>query len=214
LLESKLGYEDAENEKRYKEEAVHKIICPMTVDSTDITIDNHNLWVLDDRLAYYQYFASDKQIKQFVKSSDSKKEPDIILFNGCTLFERKNQNQPVVIIEFKRPARTDYTDKENPIQQIYDYIDDLRDKKVATPAGRLITEINDKTPFFCYVVCDNTPNLQNILKRERMDKELPGGRGWYGENPSYNAYFEILEYKTLLDDARIRNEAFFKELGI
>ena len=214
LLESKLGYEDTENEKRYKEEAVHKIICPMTVDSTDITIDNHNLWVLDDRLAYYQYFASDKQIKQFVKSSDSKKEPDIVLFNGCTLFERKNQNQPVVIIEFKRPARTDYTGKENPIQQIYDYIDDLRDKKVATPAGRLITEISDKTPFFCYVVCDNTPNLQNILKRERMNKELPGGRGWYGENSSYNAYFEILEYKTLLDDARIRNEAFFKELGI
>ena len=214
LLESKLGYEDAENEKRYKEEAVHQIICPMTVESTDITIDNHNLWVLDDRLAYYQYFASDKQIKQFVRSSDSKKEPDIILFNGCTLFERKNQNQPVVIIEFKRPARKDYTDEENPIKQIYDYIDDLKNKNVQTPTGRLITEINDKTPFFCYIVCDNTPNLQKILKRERMDKELPGGRGWYGENPSYNAYFEILEYKTIIDDARLRNEAFFKELGI
>lgn len=214
LLEAKLGYEDAENETRYKEEAVHQIICPMTVDSTDIMIENHNLWILDDRLAYYQYFASDKQIKQFVKSSDSKKEPDIVLFNGCTLFERKNQNQPVVIIEFKRPARKDYTDKENPIKQIYDYIDDLRDKKVSTPSGRLITEINDKTPFFCYVVCDNTPNLQNILRRERMDKELPGGRGWYGENPSYNAYFEIVEYSTILEDARLRNEAFFKELGI
>ncbi len=214
LLESKLGYEDTENGIRYKEEAVHQIICPMTVDSTDITIENHNLWILDDRLAYYQYFASDKQIKQFVKSSDSKKEPDIVLFNGCTLFERKNQNQPVVIIEFKRPARNDYTDNENPIKQIYDYIDDLRDKKVTAPSGRLITEINDKTPFFCYVVCDNTPNLQNILRRERMDKELPGGRGWYGENPSYNAYFEILEYKTIIDDARLRNEAFFKELGI
>lgn len=214
LLESKLGYEDPESEMRYKEEAVHQIICPMTVDNTDITIENHNLWILDDRLAYYQYFASDKQIKQFVKSSNSKKEPDIVLFNGCTLFERKNQNQPVVIVEFKRPARKDYTDNENPIKQIYDYIDDLKDKKVSTPAGRLITEINDKTPFFCYVVCDNTLNLQNILKRERMDKELPGGRGWYGENPSYNAYFEIVEYKTILEDARLRNEAFFKELGI
>lgn len=214
LLESKLEYEDLENETRYKEEAVHQIICPMTIDSTDISIDNHNLWILDDRLAYYQYFASDKQIKQFVKSSNSKKEPDIVLFNGCTLFERKNQNQPVVIIEFKRPARKDYSDNENPIKQIYDYIDDLRNKKVQTPKGRLITEINDSTPFFCYVVCDNTPNLQTILKRERMDRELPGGRGWYGENPSYNAYFEIVEYKTILDDARIRNEAFFKELGI
>ncbi len=214
LLESKLGYEDTENEIRYKEEAVHQIICPMTVDSTDITIDNHNLWVLDDRLAYYQYFASDKQIKQFVKSSESKKEPDIVLFNGCTLFERKNQNQPIVVIEFKRPARKDYTDEENPITQIYNYIDDLRNHKVVTPSGRLITEINENTPFFCYIVCDNTPNLQKVLKRERMDRELPGGRGWYGENPSYNAYFEILEYKTILDDARLRNEAFFKELGI
>lgn len=214
LLESKLGYEDIEHQKRYAEEAVHKIICPMTVDSNDITIDNHNLWILDDRLAYYQYFASDKQIKQFVRSSESKKEPDIILFNGCTLFERKNQNQPVVIVEFKRPARKDYTAKENPITQIYDYIDDLKNKQVITPQGRLITEIDDKTPFFCYIVCDITPSLRNILKRDKMDKELPGGRGLYGENPSYNAYFEILEYETILKDARLRNEAFFKELGI
>ena len=211
LLESKLGYEDVENQKRYAEEAVHKIICPMIVDSNDITIDNHNLWILDDRLAYYQYFASDKQIKQFVSSSESKKEPDIILFNGCTLFERKNQNQPVVIVEFKRPARKDYSAKENPITQIYDYIDDLKNKKVVTPQGKLITEIDDKTPFYCYIVCDITPSLRNILKRDKMDRELPGGRGLYGENPSYNAYFEILEYETILKDARLRNEAFFKE---
>ena len=42
LLESKLGYEDLENETRYKEEAVHQIICPMTIDSTDISIDNYH----------------------------------------------------------------------------------------------------------------------------------------------------------------------------
>lgn len=214
LLESKLGYEDIENQKRYTEEAVHKIICPMTVDSNDITIENHNLWILDDRLAYYQYFASDKQIKHFVKSSDSQKEPDIVLFNGCTLFDRKDQNQPVVIVEFKRPARKDYNEEENPVTQIYDYIDDLKNQKITTPQGRLITEIDEKTPFFCYIVCDITPRLKNILKRDKMDRELPGGRGLYGENTSYNAYFEILDYNTILKDARIRNEAFFKELGL
>lgn len=214
LLESKLGFEDIENQKRYTEEAVHKIICPMTVDSNDITIENHNLWILDDRLAYYQYFASDKQIKHFVKSSDSQKEPDIVLFNGCTLFDRKDQNQPVVIVEFKRPARKDYNEEENPITQIYDYIDDLKNQKITTPQGRLITEIDEKTPFFCYIVCDITPRLKNILKRDKMDRELPGGRGLYGENTSYNAYFEILDYNTILKDARIRNEAFFKELGL
>lgn len=165
ILQGRLGYKDPDTQERYTEEAIHRIICPMITDSNDITYMNHNLWLLDDRLAYYEYFASDKQIRTFVKKGNSKKEPDIILFNGCTTFQRPAKNQPVVIVEFKRPFRNDYSDTNNPIMQVYKYIDDLKNQKVVTPDGRAITEIDDRTQFFCYIICDITPTLKKYYKK-------------------------------------------------
>lgn len=214
ILQERLGYEDCELKKKYKEEAIHKIICPMVVDSNDIQSMNHNLWVIDDRLAYYDYFASDKKIKTFIQNSNSGKEPDLILFNGCTAYNRPNQNQPVVIVEFKRPARDDYTDDENPISQVCKYIDDLRGGKVVDGKGRKITEVKEHTPFFCYIVCDITDSLRNVLRKTPIVDELPGDRGIFGYMKTYNAYFEILDFKRLVDDARLRNEAFFHKLGM
>lgn len=214
ILQERLGYEDSELKKKYKEEAIHKIICPMVVDSNDIQSMNHNLWVIDDRLAYYDYFASDKKIKTFIQNNNSGKEPDLILFNGCTAFNRPNQNQPVVIVEFKRPARDDYTDNENPISQVCKYIDDLRGGQVVDGKGRKITEVKEHTPFFCYIVCDITDSLRNVLRQTPIVDELPGDRGIFGYMKTYNAYFEILDFKRLVDDARLRNEAFFHKLGV
>src|SRR5262249_4484178 len=80
LLYSRLGYEDCESHKRVTEEAVHKVICPLRVTATDIKIDDHNLWLIDDRLAYYEFWASDKRIRDFVSDSSSEKRPDVVLF--------------------------------------------------------------------------------------------------------------------------------------
>ncbi len=214
LLENRLGFEDGEKESKYKEDVIHKIICPMRATSSEIDCDQHNLWLLDDRLAFYDFWASDENIKSFAKGSDSKDRPDLILFQGCTLLHRENTNQPVVIVEFKRPAREDYTEKENPIRQIYKYIKELRDRKVNDKNGKLITNINQNTPFFCYIVCDITPKLEEFLQDDQINNPIPGGRGYFGYHKTYNAYIEIIQYSEIVKDARLRHEAFFKELGI
>jgi hypothetical protein len=214
LLESRLGYEDKEKQKLHTEEAVHKVICPLRVNSGEIEYGNHNLWLIDDRLAYYDFWASDKQIRSFAKSSECTERPDLILFQGSNLLQRAGTDQPIVIVEFKRPAREDYSDDENPIKQIYDYIRELRDHKITDNNGKLITEIGADTPFFCYLVCDITPRLKAILEDYKINQTLPGGRGFFGYNDTRRAYVEVLQYGQIVKDARLRHEAFFKELGI
>lgn len=214
LLASRLGYEDKEKEKLYREEAIHRVVCPLRVNSGDIDYGNHNLWLIDDRLAYYDFWASDQSIRSFIKTSEAKERPDLILFQGSHLLRREGTDQPIVIVEFKRPARKEYTNEENPIKQIYDYIRELRDNKVTDNEGALITEIGSDTPFFCYLVCDITPRLKALLEDYGIVQALPGGRGYFGYNDTRRAYVEVLQYSEIVKDARLRHEAFFKELGI
>lgn len=214
LLEHRLGFEDKEKQRLYTEEAVHKVICPLKVNSGDIEYGNHNLWLIDDRLAYYDFWASDQQIRKYAKSSECNDRPDLILFQGSNLLQRAGTDQPIVIVEFKRPARAGYDDDENPVKQIYDYIRELRDHKITDNSGRLITEITADTPFFCYLVCDITQRLKAVLEDYGINQSLPGGRGFFGYNPTQRAYVEVLQYSQIVKDARLRHEAFFNELGI
>lgn len=214
LLEHRLGFEDKDKQRLYTEEAVHKVICPLKVNSGDIEYGNHNLWLIDDRLAYYDFWASDQQIRKYAKSSECADRPDLILFQGSNLLQREGTDQPIVIVEFKRPARTEYSDDENPIKQIYDYIRELREHKVTDNNGKLITQIGADTPFFCYLICDITPRLKAILEDYKINQTLPGGRGFFGYNDTRRAYVEVLQYGQIVKDARLRHEAFFKELGI
>ena len=212
ILQSRLAYEDQEKKTKFKEEAIHKIICPMRVTSEDINIKEHNLWIINDSLSFYKFIASDKQIKTFLNGSSSEDRPDLALFNGCISFSKSND--PIVIIEFKRPERDDYTDKENPITQIYNYIDEFREKKVRKADGTIIRQITNDTAFFCYVICDITDKLDKILSRENLHIPLVGKRGFFGYNSNYHAYIEIIDFQEMIDDATNRNNFFFEELGI
>ena len=170
--------------------------------------------VSDAALPSHRVWASDQSIRSFIKTSEAKERPDLILFQGSHLLRREGTDQPIVIVEFKRPARKEYTDDENPIKQIYDYIRELRDNKVTDNEGALITEIGPDTPFFCYLVCDITPRLKALLEDYGIVQALPGGRGYFGYNDTRRAYVEVLQYSEIVKDARLRHEAFFRELGI
>jgi hypothetical protein len=62
------------NGKYSLEKAVHNIIFPMGHTSDDIPLENHNLWLIDEKLVYHNYLASDKQLRTNnpIKSKSSK----------------------------------------------------------------------------------------------------------------------------------------------
>ncbi len=100
------------------EEAIHSLVCPMRVDSHQMQIDAHNLWILDDRLAFFSFFASDRPISQMT-SSESGREPDLALFYDSCIAWRESDRacDTVILVEFKRPGLEHYNDKNDPYMQ-------------------------------------------------------------------------------------------------
>jgi hypothetical protein len=42
----------------------------------------------------------------------------------------------------------------------------------------------------------------------------PDGQGFFGFNPTHNAYTEIISYDKLVGDSERRNRMFFEKLGL
>ena len=201
-----------------KEETIHRLIFPLRCTSDDIDYEDHNLWLIDERLAYHQYLASDKPFKKLeILGADSNDRPDLISFNDY--FENKfafsdtvSKFQSIVIVELKRPMRKDYdTDDENPIDQVLNYIDNIKNDKKTLKNDRSFNV--KEIPFYCYVICDLTPKIKTIAKRHDFTETFDG-EGYFGFRKEYNAYFEIISYDKLLDDSKKRNQILFDKLKI
>ena len=213
FLQKLLGVQDSG--KYALEDRVHQLIFPMGETSNDVPFENHNLWLLDERLAYHRYLASDKQLRKtdFLVNG-SKKELDLIVFDKACAFTDVTMGpfQTITIIEFKRPMRTTYSDEENPFNQILNYIDEIRAGKAKTPDGRSIP-ISDGVHFYCYIVADKTDMLEQQAYRAELEK-TPDGQGFFGYKKHFKAYIEFVSYTKLLDAAKQRNHAFFEKLGL
>ncbi|MDE5063964.1 ATP-binding protein [Wolbachia endosymbiont of Drosophila malagassya] len=216
LLGHYLKYSDSERAKYYKEEAVHELIVPMRSVSEDLNYDAHNLWVLDDRFAYYSYFWSDKPIKKYVKDADSSKEPDVTIISDRPLaFRREGRDEPIVIIEFKRPGRDDYDFNSSPVTQVLRYVDNFRaGTGIKDKDGAIIRPMHAGVRFICYIIADFTPTLLNVINYSVARSPTPDGRGFFGIDPDRNTTIEIIPYEKMLEDARLRNEAFFRRLEL
>lgn len=201
--------------KYRREECIHNIIFPMGKTSDEIPLEGHNLWLIDEKLAYHAFLASDKQLRSVPQlNCSSAKEPDIIVFDTACAFVPSNDPPypAVVIVEFKRPMRKDYNEDKNPFVQVREYITELRSKKARTPSGRDIP-IDNNTPFYCYIVCDSVSSLEQQAKDFEL-LDTPDGQGFFGFKRHYNAYFEVISYTKMVTDAKKRNAVLFDKLGL
>ena len=213
---STLGYENPEDEQAYYEKVVHGLICPLNSTSDDLGYEDHNLWVIDDRLAFYTYFNSDKQFKGQVTEPDTpSKRPDVTFFDLGLGFEQAGSNDPVTVIEFKRPKRDDYTLVDNPFLQVQNYVETLRNAGEATKAdGVPIRAIDQTTPFMCHVVADVTDSLKTVMKHLGGFYQKAGTTSYYRWDPEFKVFIEVSSYGEVLRSAKARHEAFFTKLGI
>lgn len=206
------------NDGKYSlEEAIHNIIFPMGYTSIDVPLENHNLWLLDERLVYHSYLASDKQLRTNTPVKiNSTKEPDIIVYNtydkACAFVDSDNlEYSSIVIIEFKRPMRANYKN-DDPFKQTRSYIEKINSGKAETQDGRPI-QIRGNVPFYCYIICDINDKIKTMARDFELT-ETPDGEGFFGYKRGYNAYYEVLTYTKILRDAQKRNAIFFEKLGL
>ncbi|MBB4303369.1 hypothetical protein GGD81_002412 [Rhodobium orientis] len=198
--------------KHKSEGEVHDIIMQRKKDSDEIDFDAHNLWMLDERLNFSAYISSEKPIN---KANGDR--TDITIFNNRVAFRGENEaSNPITIFELKKPQRDDFANpssKDDPVQQIVRYVNQIRDGKFKTPKNRDML-VNANTPFYGYVVCDLTKKVADWLEREKDFTPMPDGLGWFRWFGNINLYIEVLSWTKVLRDAEMRNKIFFNKLGI
>jgi len=197
----------------YEDEGiVHDIIFPRKKDSETLEYKEHNLWLLDERLNFTRYLSSDLPLNK-----GRSERPDIIAYDHPIAYRGDNEaSNPVTIFEFKKPQRDDFVNpssKEDPVQQIIRYVNNIQDGKYTTPEGRNI-QVAKNTPFYGYVICDLTEKVKKWLEREKNFKVMPDAMGWFYWQENINLYIEVLSWDKVLKDASLRNKIFFHKLGL
>jgi hypothetical protein len=209
----------ADKDGKYsREDAIHSLIVPMRTESSDHGADGSNLWIIDERLAFHDYLASDKTLKSMpITGSESTKEPDILATRlmDSPVLAAEGQKLPlpsIVVVEIKRPMRKDATEDKNPIQQCLDYVKRIRAGGVVTAMGRPIPPTHEP-PAFCYIIADLTDKM---IERCEISNLRPthDGLGYFGFNDSAKAYIEVMSFDGLVNAATERNRAFFDKLGL
>lgn len=205
---------------RYSREGLlHELIIPQRRDSSQVGSTDSNLWLVNERLAFHDYLASDIPLRnQPITGSSSSERPDIDVLQTYavpTLVSEK-ANVPfgsLTIIEIKRPmARPSNWKEKNPIRQALQYLKKIRDGKVVTSAGRPIMN-SGNVPGYCYVIGDITRDLEEVCYEYDLT-QTEDCTGFFGYHKRYNAYIEVLSYDRLLNGAKERNRAFFDKLGL
>lgn len=200
------------NSKYSSESMVHDIIFPRKKDSDSILYDEHNLWIIDERLNFTDYISSDLPL-----DGGKTERADLLIFDKRVAFRGDNESSnPVTIFEFKKPNRDDFVNpssKEDPVQQIIRYVNNIRRGNYKTPEGRKIN-VEAHTPFYGYVICELSNKVETWLEFEKNFKPMPDRLGWFQWVENINLYMEVLSWDKLLKDAEMRNRVFFHKLGI
>jgi hypothetical protein len=194
------------------EKDVHNLIFPMGKNSENTDYQEHNLWLLDERLVFSEYVASDRKIS---KKKDALGEPDLLVFDQKQSFRSGDNNfsNPLTIFEFKRPKRENYKEEDDPILQIGKYLAKIREGKYEMPEGLETIKVNENTPVYAYVVCDLTTKIHEFADKHQLTIS-PDCEGFFGFHRGYKMYVEIISFKKLLNDATLRNKIFFRKLQI
>lgn len=216
VLLKKLKVSASGNTNHQLEETLHKFICPMRVRGDDpkkVESSEHDLWIVDERLTFARYFASDVPFSKILEESNSKDEPDLFVFeriHGLGI-EGEDPLTQAMLVEFKRPMKTSFEAKYLPGNQVIRYLSEIQGKTIEGFDGSSV-RIAEDCVFYCYIVADIVGDMK--IHTSNWNKTANGRGRWQPLQGDYRGMIEVIEWKDLLSDARLRNAAFLNEVGL
>lgn len=186
---------------------IHRIVFPLRRTNQQVDYEDHNLWLVDDTLSFYEFISSDVPFSQNdAAPTDSRERPDILAFKTGDPF------QHVSIVEFKKPDRED---GENPVEQLARYARRLRDGGSMDVNGVTLPSVAMNVRIDAYAVVTLTPKMQKVLRDGPGEmKCVEEEWRWYGALGNLNMTVEVLDFRAFVRRARQRNQAFFRALSL
>jgi hypothetical protein len=201
---------------RFKDEnAIHDIFFPRNSTTNDIAWDESNLWLIDERMVFQQFAASDTTLRSHSKSKD---RPDIASYYAREFdetFAFAEGDQPycsVTLVEFKKPERTNYNEIENPYAQVIRYIRQIRTSGQLTKDGHTF-RLDLHCPIHVHIICHIVDEVREYLAGVSYI-ESPDRQGIIAYADRLNAVINFTTFEKLIADARKRNAVFFNKLGL
>lgn len=216
---------DARSDGKYElESLIHNLIFPMGLTNKEVSYQYHNLWLLDERFATYQFIASDKSITSVSKVKSSL-EPDLLMFkNESDYLDNRMSFGPddageidsMVVFEFKRPGDTAHqkkkTDKAWDFSElILKYFDDFLYRGKNKNYRKNTVNVNENTPKFGYIIMDVIPPELERYNLQHEWKKTPFG-SFFRMIPGINLHLETITYQNLLRSVEKRMNPFFDHL--
>jgi hypothetical protein len=211
------------DDDHHLERTLHSFICPMGIrgdNPSEMKGRSHELWIVDERLAFTRAFSSDRRLDAIMASGGSADRPDLLVWNlayglGVTETDAVDTSEPLrtmMIVEFKRPGREDYKEAEDQIEaQIVKYLGQLRGGELESfDRGRI--RVAPDCVFHCYVVADIVGDLEQQLSNWET---TANGQGRI--RPLKNQYrgsIEVIQWQDLVNDAWMRNRATLRAAGL
>jgi hypothetical protein len=194
------------------EDTIHDLVFRRFSDTVEKDYFEHNLWLIDDALAFLPYVSSDRAMHGKGRKKGDK-IPDLAFFDD-SLVLGDNDGTTITIVEFKRPSRDDYRFgdvKHDPVMQVIKTLED------ATAAGGVAKTDGSHFAFrgvvrrFAYIVADIKPTLATVLKNHDFKNDWnPDIYVRYRDNEQI--FIQAMGYDTLIANAKKRNQAFFSVL--
>lgn len=198
------------------ESTLHNFICPMKLrgdDPAKVEQSDHDLWIIDERLTFTKYFASDVPFTKITGSDGGINRPDLLIYDRIHGLGSEGEDplKRVMLVEFKQPGRKDYDERYTPLTQISEYITKLRGGQIEDfRQGRV--RVADDCVFYCYMIADIVGKLEIQTNGWRT---TANGRGRiFDLQGKFRGIIEIIEWVDLIADARLRNHAFLQAAGL
>jgi hypothetical protein len=210
--------DDSKDSSYQREDILHSFLCPVKInnvaDGKARRVEptaSHDLWIIDERLTFAEYFSSDVEFNALAHAFDSEERADVLIFDYVHGLRQTDEHSKVLLVEFKRPGRTSYSENENPQFQVERYVQRLQSGKLSDVRGRPI-RIDKNTIFYCYIIADIVGKLDEWTYTWQHTAD---GRGrLYRPNGGFLGSVEVIGWDALIEDARARNRAFFDRAGI
>ncbi len=210
LIETARKFDDSG--KISPEDTVHDLVFRRYSDSTSKSYFDHNLWLVDDALAFCPYISSDRTVHGGARQKGDK-VTDLLFYDDSLIFG-ENDGSSIVIVEFKKPGRDNYIfgpAKSDPVMQVVETLEK------ATAAGGITKEDGAHFSFvevtrrFAYVIADLTPSMIKLLKRHDFKNDW-NPKIWFRYRDTEQMGIYVYGYDTMIENAKKRNAAFFNVL--
>lgn len=225
-LITRIRSRDGSADDYHLERTLHSFICPMNVrgdDVTELKSRAHELWIVDERLAFTRAFSSDKRLDEVLVEGGTADRPDLFLWDLAYGLSSTDPDQPdavdlseplrrVMVVEFKKPGRRNYSGAKDQIeQQITRYLAQMQGGEIES-FGRSRVRIAKDCIFYCYVVADIVGDLTQQLSS--WDTTANGQGRIRPLRGAYSGQIEVIQWQDLVNDAWMRNRSTLHAAGL